>query len=369
MGLESLHLEDDHQFEFAETVEALKFAAAESGRSPLSLITEWWRIGNHKGKLTIFEYLQYQLHKEEVEKAEKQKYISERIHWDVTGKLSDPHWRAATEDKWLSYQILSSIGMPCPKTVAVLDKGIRLYGNTPTLKSLDDVEAFLASYDAFPIFAKRNDDVGSNGALRIEGFEDGDVIANGGERVSLVELYVKTLGESTYLFQECVTNHADVAKLTKAVATVRSVNLVRDDGVLSPYFLMKIPMAKNVADNFWRDGNLLCHIDGETGKILRVVSRKGFQPSEHETHPETGENLIGYQLPDWEALRDLNERCARTFSAVRYQSLDIALTPEGPLIIEVNYGSSFMLPQTATGHGMLTPEIRAFFEEYGWSEK
>ena len=53
---------------------------------------------------------------------------------------------------------------------------------------------------------------------------------------------------------------------------------------------------------------------------------------------------------------------ARAYAPVRYQSLDIALTPDGPCIIEINSGGSFMLAQIASGRGFLTPSVRAFFQ-------
>ena len=33
-------------------------------------------------------------------------FISDSIHWPICERCSDIHWRAATEDKWLSYTIL-----------------------------------------------------------------------------------------------------------------------------------------------------------------------------------------------------------------------------------------------------------------------
>ena len=64
-----------------------------------------------------------------------------------------------------------------------------------------------------------------------------------------------------------------------------------------------------------------------------------------------------------------NEACARAYAPVRYQSLDIALTPDGPGIIEINSGGSFMLAQIASGRGFLTPSVRAFLAASGWDFK
>jgi hypothetical protein len=74
---------------------------------------------------------------------------------------------------------------------------------------------------------------------------------------------------------------------------------------------------------------------------------------------------VGLQLPMWQSIRELNERVARIFSPVAYSSLDIGLTPRGPVVVEVNSGGSFDLIQMASDRGFLQPEVRAFFESHG----
>src|SRR5262249_8062418 len=151
--------------------------------------------------------------------------------------------------------------------------------------------------------------------------------------------------------------------------TVRTMNLVWPDRIDTPITLFKIPVADNVADNYWRSGNLLANVDPASGEIRRVVTGSGASLQEHETHPETGEKLVGLKLPMWFDLLRMNEAAARLYAAVRYQSLDIALTPDGPCVVEINSGGSFKLPQLATGRGFLTPRVRAFFESAGWKFK
>lgn len=363
---QTLKLKDDHKHELPETLAAVKQAAAETGRSPLSLVADWWKISSKRGKLTIFEYLQYELYKSALTPEQKQQFISERHHWDITDKVSDLHWRAATEDKWLSYQILGSLGIATPTTIAIADTSIRQFGDLPKLAGPAELEAFLTMQRDFPIFAKPNGQIGSYGAFLIHGIENGELIVNGDERITIGQIWEEAVSKGTYLFQRFVDCHSEIKALTSRVATIRTVNLVKDGEISTPYCLFKIPTGKNVADNFWRSGNLLANLDPKTGKIVRVVSQAGLQIVEHETHPETGVQLVGWQVPYWDELLTLNRKCAENFAPVRYQSLDITVTENGPLVIEINSGSSFVLPQLATGEGMLTPEISDFFKTYGW---
>ena len=84
-----------------------------------------------------------------------------------------------------------------------------------------------------------------------------------------------------------------------------------------------------------------------------------------EDHPSV-EGLMGLKLPHWNALLDMNERAAQLYAPLRYQSTDIAITQDGPVLVELNYGGGFDLPQNATSRGMLTPRVRAFFESCGY---
>lgn len=141
------------------------------------------------------------------------------------------------------------------------------------------------------------------------------------------------------------------------------INLVTDKGVLCPVSVLKLPQAGNIADAFWRPGNLACDVDIETGRI-RTVARRGIEMEYLEDHPDTP-GLMGLELPFWSELLEINKRAARIFSPIRYQSTDIAITEDGPLIVELNYGGGFDLPQYASGRGMLTQEVRDFFESCG----
>ena len=144
------------------------------------------------------------------------------------------------------------------------------------------------------------------------------------------------------------------------------VNLLKKDGLHCPIAVIKLPQGDNIADAFWRDGNLACEIDVKSGRILTVVRRNGPDMDFLKDHPDVPD-LIGLTLPHWDRLREINERAAGIFAPLRYQSTDIAITQDGPVVVELNYGGGFDLPQNASGRGMLTPDVRAFFEDCGYN--
>ncbi len=304
--------------------ELFRAALREKGVTLPSLIGGFWRTARGAGKLTIYDYFRYRLYRPGLSEAERERFLSDRIHWPICDRCSDVHWRAATEDKWLSYTILQQAGVPIPKLLSVFDPSGRSYGQTRTSRNADELERFFAETAAFPMFVKPNDLLASFGTCVIEGFDGVRLNLHDGSQLTPREFIDEILGQQAYLFQNVLENHTVVKALAKNLATLRLINFVRKADVYTPYAVLKIPSAENIADNFWRAGNMLADVDAESGVIRRVVRGTG---------PDLAaiENGTGVQLPMWDSVRALNERVARIFSPVAYNSLDIGITPEGPL--------------------------------------
>ena len=62
---------------------------------------------------------------------------------------------------------------------------------------------------------------------------------------------------------------------------------------------------------------------------------------------------------------EIARTCSQVFAPIRYQSMDVAITPNGPKLIEINTGGAFDLPQLASGCGFLTDEVLHFFTDCG----
>jgi hypothetical protein len=174
------------------------------------------------------------------------------------------------------------------------------------------------------------------------------------------------VGATPYLLQRLETNHDFFTRYTDSLATVRVCILNGKDGVQIPFAVLKLPSRENVADSFWRQGNLACDLDVQTGTVRTARSKDRLGTTDHVTHPESGAPLLGEVVPMWDRVVELARGCAPIFQPVRYQSMDIAVTPEGPVLIEINTGGGFDLPQLASGRGFLTDEVRAFFRSNGY---
>ena len=122
----------------------------------------------------------------------------------------------------------------------------------------------------------------------------------------------------------------------------------------------KIPVGNNPADNVWRAGNLMAAVDVAAGTARRVVIGYGPDEREVEAHPDTGQGLRGVVVPDWDRLKQVCLEAAEAFPGLRLQAWDVAVTPAGPILLEINGAGDFSMPQRAEGRGMLDPEFREY---------
>ena len=293
----------------------------------------------------------------------QKEYISDWLNWAIHEYCEDPKWSPLTVDKISTANLLTNEGIPTIKNLAVIDGSNKQYETETVIRSANELVDFL-EVCPMPIFCKPLDLLASIGIFKIESFSENIIQLGNGDRLTANDLIQKTMGELPYILQPVVQNHASIREFATGLATVRAMNFNSDDVDLS-HSILKIPVGSSLADNAWRQGNLVAEIDKETGTILRVVEASGIKQKLHEAHPLTGHKLVGMQIPYWSELLDLNQKTAKLFSAIKYLTLDLAITDAGPIVVEVNSGGSFTLPQIATGRGFLNEKTKTFFESCG----
>ena len=317
------------------------------------------------------EYVEYGVYDPALTEDDKCRFLSESLHWPITRRCCDFSWQATTEDKWLSLRVLERSRVSVPPTLAVIDTRARTYPDTVTLRTTAELARFFLAHSRQDgtVFGKVNAGVASFGVfLVLEGGSE-HLHIHGEGWMDYETFLTQFVGEATYLLQPRVRNHPFLARWTEHLATVRLYLLLgKRGGAHIPFAVLKLPSSDNIADNFWRPGNLVCALDPERGAILKARTKDAFGTTDHDEHPATGAPLVGETLPMWDRVLDLAQACAPIFAPIRYQSMDIAITPAGPMLIEINTGGSFTLAQFASGRGFLTDEVREFFRECGYAK-
>ncbi len=175
------------------------------------------------------------------------------------------------------------------------------------------------------------------------------------------ELYAYLKKINSGIAEECVVQHSDISKLNPySVNTLRIVTLRGNGKPNLLYGFMKIGTNKAVVDNM-NSGGFVSPIDLESG----MLTHPGYDMSKntYHEHPDTKEKIVGFQIPFWKECKEMCLAAAEKFPEVGYVGWDVAITENGPLLIEGNPfpGHVFLQlpPHVPDKIGML-PKYREF---------
>ena len=92
-------------------------------------------------------------------------------------------------------------------------------------------------------------------------------------------------------------------------------------------------------------------IDLKTGKLLRPALDKDLNEFTH--HPKTNVKIEGFQIPFFKEVKDMVKEASLESDKILLVGWDVAITDEGPLIIEGNRRPGFDIVQVASRRGRM----------------
>jgi hypothetical protein len=345
-----------------------------AGKKPGSQAMDIAKLTFGFGKLTAREYFAFRLFDDEGYSFEdKQRFIGQRAQNRILTRAVPVEWWSVAHDKLVFYGLAEGLGFRVPKLRALYHP-YRCFGQVPVLGDRTMLEEFLRDETNYPFFGKPLNgmfSVAVSSAIRYEAAGDRILLSERGwvaveDFAAQLDPYLK----NGYLLQERLMPHERLREVCgDHLSTIRMVLLIEDKGPTLLHCLWKIPAGDNIADNFWRPGNLLASIDAESGQIARVIQGTGLDQVVCKTHPDSGRPLLGMTLPQWPDLKAYCLAGAASLPGLSMQAWDIALCPEGPVMVEVNIGGDFNLPQLATGRGLLEGAFADFLDRRGLGPK
>jgi hypothetical protein len=251
--------------------------------------------------------------------------------------------------------------------IATYSSAGRRIGNEPALTTHGDVLEFLRGA-VYPFYVKPISAGYGRGVLGVAG-RSGDMLELFDGTSISIEKFMKPFDFEPYrgmLFQKPLSAHPAIAELTgtQAVSCVRFICFITSQGPVIHTAFWKITSGKNMLDNFSHGdyGNCLGAVDGASGKIVRAISKMG-PGGVIERHPATGKRIVGFQLPDWDRAVELVKSASAGFPGLRLQNWDVALCPEGPVLLELNTESELGVPQAVSGAGLMDQRLRAILRQ------
>ena len=158
-------------------------------------------------------------------------------------------------------------------------------------------------------------------------------------------LYAELLADpefDLFLVQELLVNHPEVEALTGSptLQTVRLNTIVRREGDVALVMpVMKLATGSGDADNYrsGQTGNGLCDVDPATGALgpltVRAPSGRGAVTTSVLAN---GMRVEGWRLPMFAEACALVRDAAPHLLPMRTIGWDVAITPDGPVVVEAN---------------------------------
>lgn len=180
---------------------------------------------------------------------------------------------------------------------------------------------------------------------------------------SLAGIYDK-IGSSKYLFQRTIDQHPLInAIYPHSVNTLRVHTCIYLNGKID---LISIAMKFGEKGKFVESGGkgtILISVDTDTG-ALGPYAFKNFEwgGDIYVRHPDTGFEFAGFIVPHFEAVKDM-VKAAAMFLPYRLVGWDVALTEEGPVLIEGNHNFGFWAGQIADKGFKKNKVFKQFFDE------
>lgn len=272
--------------------------------------------------------------------------------------------RAFVGNKLLYTQLLTQLGLPTARTQALVS-GFREAGRMTVLRSAEAISDFLRRDATYPLFGKPHHGSLSEGSVRIAARDD-DMIRLGNGVTQNIDTFAAEVMEryrGGFLFQDALDPDPAMAEIAGgAIGCVRVVTTNDGSGPKPAYAVWKLPAPAAMSDNFWQEGTMLAHLDLATGQVLRCVRGTGLQSQELAAHPVSNAPVVGVTLPHWDDILQLACDAHGVFPEFGVCGFDIAVTGDGPKVLECNDNPSHFLYQIAANRGLMNPDLSPNWE-------
>lgn len=202
----------------------------------------------------------------------------------------------------------------------------------------DYTDLFAALNAEDTLFLKPFQGKGGTGAFTLRATDDNYLLD--GEKRSRDAVKQRLADLDEYLVSEYVEQHDYAARIFPDTAnTIRIITII-DPETNEPAVVRAAhrfgTMASIPTDN-WATAGLAAPVDTETGTLRKAVYLHADSGLERRTtHPNTGAQITGVSIPEWDTVTQMIVDVATVFKGAPYIGWDVTLTADGPVIIEPN---------------------------------
>ena len=143
------------------------------------------------------------------------------------------------------------------------------------------------------------------------------------------------LEQGRVLVEEVITQHPDLAAVCPGTVNTTRVTAFFD-GEKTHILAIAQKFGRGEVSDQMSFGGFYTMLDEDGHAVGAGYDSHGHV---HERHPDSGFVIADFQLPMMEEVRDFVDRIARVVPQVQYVGWDIVVSPDGPVLVEGNWGA------------------------------
>ena len=202
--------------------------------------------------------------------------------------------------------------------------------------TVDDLKKFLSNNEEFMV--KPRDGLGGKGVYK-----------EYRKNIKDVNEFYDYLKNNNLFIEEYVKQNKEINRLCKeSVNTIRIMTFAYNGKSEIVYAAMRIGNGINDVDNF-HQGGMGCKIDLDKGILIGDAYDKDL--NHFKVHPKSKVKFDGFKIPYWEEAKKLVLDASKVNNNIHMVGWDVAITDDGPTLIEGNRRPGFDLIQVLSKRG------------------
>ncbi|MDM1517661.1 hexapeptide transferase [Myroides odoratimimus] len=169
-------------------------------------------------------------------------------------------------------------------------------------------------------------------------------------QINELEDYMRQKGYN--LIEEFVVQHDKIQELApRGLNTIRIITQRTNNNTIDILgAILRLSIESNT-DNL-SVGNAAVHIDLLSGKVDRAAVYGDFRKENIEIHPISNVSIVGFEIPFWQECLTIVKHAALEAKENKSIGWDVAITNEGPILIEGNHNWGRVLWQLPVNKGL-----------------
>lgn len=360
-------------------IKQLRFLGSFEKKTSIIQLLDMILLGFRYG-FSPLEYNLYGFYKKSISRSEKLSFISnEKILKTFRPYLNHKSWIPILENKLLFFLYYSQLGFPVVEVYGFYypERGFFLDGSP--LREKSDFLRWLNKSDIKGCVVKPLGSLGGKGIMIFEELISPETIrSNDGKNYSLNEVIslmekdieVRQSKEDNYkgyIIEEKIEQDPAMNVLSgKSLNTIRVSTLITNNNeILIDFGMLRVGREGSITDNL-HQGGYVVNINVEDGSIGEKTFgyKEEGGPWIEEKEERIKDFFTDCKVPFWHKIVSLAKKAASFSPELRSVGWDIAISKNGPVLMEGNDNWDMVIAQVLSG-GYLTEERREILKEYG----